>query len=61
MRAMREFSTYRFCLHGITFLCIFAVMDSGPLVGCGGYARRRQGGTENHSRITKKTPCEPLF
>jgi hypothetical protein len=41
MRAMREFSTYRFCLHWITFLCTFAVMDSRPLVGCGGYARER--------------------
>jgi hypothetical protein len=61
MRAMREFSTYRFCLHWITFLCTFAVMESGPLVGCGGYARRRQGGTENHSRITKKRPANHCF
>jgi hypothetical protein len=61
MRAMREFSTYRFCLHWITFLCTFAVMDWGPLVGCGGYARRRQGGTENHSRITKKRPANHCF
>jgi hypothetical protein len=50
-------------LFALDYLPLYFCRDGlgTPCGICGGYARRRQGGTENHSRITKKRPANHCF